>query len=121
MFVYLPMDYPFKSPSVGFRTRVFHPNIDERSGTVRDTSPGCVASLRYRRTGSPRLAPDDRAAQVCLDVLNAQWSPMYELRNVFDAFLPQLVRRRRRHLPYLTVPPLCCVPREFCELGSSTT
>ena len=59
--IYLPLEYPLRSPSVGFSTRIFHPNIDERSGSV------------------------------CLDVLNAQWSPLYDLTNVVQQLLPQLL------------------------------
>ena len=76
--VELPDQYPYKSPSIGFVNRIFHPNIDELYWP--------------RQPASLRKANISRSGSVCLDVINQTWSPMFDMINIFEVFLPQLLR-----------------------------
>lgn len=91
MSVELPDAYPYKSPSIRFANRIFHPNIDELY--VLELSPPQIVvhqEVRLVLTMEKNLAFS--SGSVCLDVINQTWSPMFDMINIFEVFLPQLLR-----------------------------
>jgi Ubiquitin-conjugating enzyme len=100
--VELPEAYPYKSPSIGFVNRIYHPNVDEMWARKTPTvycwplcpcylcNKSCSCALNYHYFLMVRqfllaqaffilLAsfPSCRAGSVCLDVINQTWSPMF--------------------------------------------
>lgn len=59
--IQFPENYPYKSPSVGFLEKIYHPNVDLPSGSI------------------------------CLNVLNTAWSPIYTAEHIVETFIPQLL------------------------------
>lgn len=57
----IPESFPFASPSVGFAQRIYHPNIDEESGSI------------------------------CLDALNKAWSPTFTIKHIVETVIPYLL------------------------------
>ena len=58
----LPADYPIHSPSVAFRTKIWHPNVHAGNGSV------------------------------CMDVLNTRWTAVTRLAQVFSVYVLDLMR-----------------------------
>ena len=54
--------FPMSSPSVVFKTPIWHPNVERESGSV------------------------------CLDVINDRWTPITRLVAVVESYLPELLR-----------------------------
>ncbi len=59
--VQLPERYPFCSPSMAFRTKIWHPNIEKASGSI------------------------------CVNVLRDDWTPVLTLVDIFETYLPNLL------------------------------
>ena len=57
----IPDEYPYKSPSVAFDNKIYHPNIEFCSGSI------------------------------CLNTLNKNWAAVYDLMIIIDVMIPQLL------------------------------
>ena len=62
----------------GFCNRIFHPNIDELSGSV------CLDVINQVIIA--------RTVTNYAHIVPQTWSPMFDMINIFEVFLPQLLR-----------------------------
>lgn len=82
--VELPDAYPYKSPSIGFINKIYHPNVDEMYASCFNGLKLCILIslprmlINFKSKCLIILDYDNfRSGSVCLDVINQTWSPMF--------------------------------------------
>ena len=77
--VELPDAYPYKSPSIGFINKIYHPNVDEMWVPLNSIRCYFVYSNHDNNLVSNHFWMDanGRPGSVCFDVINQTWSPMF--------------------------------------------
>lgn len=96
----MPPDYPKSPPKATFRTRIFHPNVDETTGAV------CLETLK--RDWDPKLTLKDILVTIsCLLIQPNPDSALNEkagmlVREDFDGFTRQAKLMTRIHAPIPT-------------------
>jgi len=65
-----PPQYPYKGPIINFMNKIFHPNVEQKAGTI------------------------------CLNLIGSDWNPSYDLLNILNIFLPELLQNPNAKDPY---------------------
>lgn len=84
--VELPDAYPYKSPSIGFINKMYHPNVDEMWVHLDSIICYFVNSNHDNNLVSNHfwMNANCRSGSVCLDVINQTWSPMFGNSSYFS-------------------------------------
>jgi hypothetical protein len=82
-------DYPNKPPNVKFVTKMFHPNSKRKNQSQSIITISCS------------VYQDGR---ICLDILQSQWSPIYDVSAILTSIQVRLIRHHRASLPAAHYP-----------------
>ena len=104
--VELPDAYPYKSPSIGFVNKIYHPNVDEMWVDMSQMivyilahqsfmvlyQPSNYMNWCFLKSSLNLVLLNSRSGSVCLDVINQTWSPMFGGLFIFLFFLSSVFK-----------------------------
>ena len=75
-------DYPNKAPVVRFESKMFHPNSARARAHLQIFNEARCVTATTAAPGAPAVYAD---GGICLDILQNQWSPIYDVSAILTS------------------------------------